>query len=359
MKIRLTIFQIAILFATLIIRCRPESGHELGTVPGNHWSAQDVVIKSTTNYLQMVDTYNYRHPDLAEYTNMRSFVVDDSGHFFILDRYSQVAKFNGQGEQIAAFQHNGQGPGEIQDAHLMKLRHQQIYIMDIGNNKLLVLDLSCQWLYDIVLNDLQILSFEVDEQGDILVPHLIPKTFINPENAALFFRYDKSGKLIGKIADNRDISEDLEDMPYQPLLLITPERNILLGFKVLGVFYLFDNQGSLLQKFSICDGAEYKQSMKRLEYERRLHKGGVWFHLVENIDVDSKGNIYATFGGKFKGKRTLAMIYQPSGQFSARFFGNHEIPFAPTCFQLENDSTAWIFSREKELFARCVFAKRM
>ncbi|MBN1466388.1 hypothetical protein JXA02_11535, partial [candidate division KSB1 bacterium] len=277
---------------------------------------------------------------------------------FILNDYGEILIISQAGTPSRFFASYGQGPAEMTSPSILQVRNRKLYVLDRGTNKIVLYDLDGEWIKDIVIRDVLALSFDVDEGGNIYIPRLVPH-FLGNEDIPLLHVYSPDGILLTALAQNAIVQKDLLNIPTTPLICLTKECNIVLGLNIQGIFYLLSSSGELTQRFDIRGGAEWRESR---QFQRVLDKqfghGNSWRNRVENLALDSRGEIYATFGGKFKRERTLAMIFNERGEFVGRLFGNDELPFAPTCFQLANDSTVWIYSHEKEYLGVCKIDKR-
>jgi len=325
--------------------------------PGNKFLYSDMVISSSKHFLKEETDFSvYIEETISVFSKIEALTVADSENLFLLSTFGEIIKINNKGKPLLKIESYGQGPGEMMMPLDIKVRNNKLYIMDIGNNKIVIYNLSGSWLNDVVIHDVNLKTFEVNSNENIIVPVL---SFLKNSKIPLFIIYNDKGEVVDKISKNNFIKEDIIQTPPRLLLFLTPNSYLLLVFEIQGVFYLFNFEGELVSKFDIHGGPEWKQSV---EFEKRLEKnskyGKSWPHRVENVSFDSNGNIYATWGGNFKGQKSIIMIYDSEGCFVGRLYGNEDFPYAPTCFELENDSTAWIYSREMYTFAKCKIAYR-
>jgi len=275
----------------------------------------------------------------------------NSKSVFLLSTFGEIIKIDQHGNPLLKIEVHGQGPGEMTLPMDIKIRNNKLYVLDNGNNKVLIFDLFGKWEKDVVFHDLLALTFEVDSLGLIIIPKIILQ---KDSSEPLFICFNEQGQVVREISKNSYIDEDVVSIPTRPILSMTPNSNLLLTLKVQGRFYLFNLKGELLQIFSIQSGPEWSQSIEREEDMAKHSKYGKgWPHRVVNVAFNSCGNIFATWGGKFKGRNSIVMIYDHEGNFIGRLFGNDKFPYPPTCFTLENDSIAWLFGSHAYLLARC------
>ncbi|MBN1561421.1 6-bladed beta-propeller [candidate division KSB1 bacterium] len=327
--------------------------------PANRYLAGDMILVERENLLAAQSSLSlFCDENWCDFTSVRDIAVSESQTIFILNDYGEILIMNEAGTPQRFFESYGQGPGEMISPTVIKVRDQTLYVLDSGSNKFVLFDLDGTWMKDIVIHDILVTAFAVDDEGLIYIPRLVPR-FLGNGEMALLHVYNEEGDLLKALAQNSVVQNDLLNIPTTPLICLAKDADIVLGLNIQGVFYLFTREGEFRQRFHIRRGAEWRESVR---FQRALDKqfghGNSWRNRVENMSVDSRGTIYATFGGEFKKQRTLALIYDDRGQFIGRLFGNAGLPFAPTCFQLATDSTAWIYSREQEFLGMCKMRRR-
>ncbi len=338
---------------TLFFSCDQNPQYEKKQ-PGNKAMAGDMILADSENLLDD-ETKLSRYIEETESVFSRLDKIEfdkNSKTVFLLSTQGEIIKIDQHGNPLLKIKTHGKGPGEMTLPMEIKVRNNKLYVLDNGSNKVLIFDLFGKWEKDVVFHDLLALTFEVDSSGLII----IPKIFFQKESSEpLFIFFNEQGQVVREISKNSYIDEDVVATPMRPILSMTPNSNLLLTFKIQGRFYLFNLNGELLQTFSIQGGPEWTQSE---EQEKELAKdpilgGHSWPHRVVDISFNSCGNIFASWGGKFRGRNSIIMIYDREGHFIGRLFGNDQFPYPPTCFTLENDSIAWLHSSEKYMFARC------
>lgn len=321
--------------------------------PGNKPLAGDRVLADCEFYLNEESALSgYLEETESDLSFLRKIAIEKASQtIFLLSNFGEIYKIDRDGKPLLKIESQGQGPGEMALPFDMKIRHNQLYVHDQGNNKILIFDLNGNWIKDVVIHDLLVQSFEVDPELRLIIPKI---DLAKNTELPLFVFYNEAGQVVQEISKNRDLEEDFSTIPIRPILTLLPNSNLLLTFKIQGRCYLFAPDGSLLQRFSIQGGPEWSQSVefeKEMEKNSKYGKSYPW--RVENVDFDSQGNIYASWGGKFKDKPSIVMIYDQTGNFLGRLFGNANFPYPPTCFALESDSVIWLHSQEKYTFGRC------
>jgi len=319
--------------------------------PGNDTLAGDLVIDESKFFLSGESKLSeYIEETESVFSSFRKIEIEKtSKNVFLLSNYGEIYKMDINGNPLFKIQAHGQGPGEMAFPIDIKVRNKKLYVQDEENNKILIFDLNGNWIKDVVIHDLVVQSFEVDRESHLIIPKVERK---KNSDTPLFVFYNDEGQVVHKISKNSDLEEDFSTIPIRPILSLSPNFNLLLTFKIQGRFYLFAPDGALLQIFSIQGGPEWSQSVERQKIIDKETNGRSWPWRVENVGFDSHGNIYATWGGSFKDKKSIVMIYNQHGNFIGRLFGNDWFPFPPTCFAIESDSIFWIHSFEKFLLAR-------
>lgn len=341
-----------IIIITIFMGC---GNKENNNKPDNLFHTGDKTIKIVNEYLQedsaLSSVLFNNNISLTDAIDIA--VVPKDSALFILNWQGDIVKINSRGEFLFSIQPQGQGPGELMRATEIKVRGEILYIADLDQNKIATYTLDGIPVYDILFTDLKLHTFEFYENGEIVLPNPVKEI----HGGKMFHVYDKKGNKVRSFGDNSILhrGRDLYETPPDFRLNKTPVGNLVFTIIVTGEFYLFDGKsGEFLKKFSIQNGPEWEESMAMQEIAAQSKFGAGFPLRVENVNVDSEGNVIITWGNEFRGEETIAMIFDSTGTFKGRVFADTQglIPFTPTIMKLENDSTAWFYSRERYVLAR-------
>jgi hypothetical protein len=298
--------------------------------------------------------------DLAEHADeqlnldlVRNITCDpEAESLYLLNRENEIYKLDRQGRLKAKIARSGRGPGEMELPLLLKYRNHKLYVLDYNNNKILVFDKSEHWLQDIALHFGSVFAFEVTSNDEIILPQITP---VKGSKDPLFLFIGHDSRVLRKTSSNEYIEADFVKSFPQPLLFLSPDNCIVLALKAEGCFYKFTMDGRFLFKSDICGGQEWEDSIREdIEFNKTYPS--VLLRL-NDMFFGKNGTIYAAWGGKFKDRNTMALMYDRNGTFIGRVFQTAFFPCDISAYTLANDSTFWIFNDNKYLLAECIVRK--
>ena len=285
--------------------------------------------------------------------DIRAIAVQRNDDYaIILDNNHAISKINSNGDLIFQYKLFGQGPAELRDPTDIKIRNNNIFVLDQGNNKIAVFSLNGKWEMDINIHDTALITFDVDEKKNIFSP----KISGGYSNDCLFVQFDSLGNKINEFGSYQDITEQLTQ-PIFPALFYTPNKTILLVVRADGYIYQFNQSGALLNKFDIRNGPEWEKWLEvDANFKKRFGKGGgAQLLKIDALDFDSNSNIYIQARHDCEKKETVAFIFDKSGCFSGRIFGSDLFRYKHSLIGIQNDSTIWIYSQPSSVLAQCRF----
>lgn len=321
--------------------------------PGNRFMKDDMEIVSSRAISFAVDDPEGYANEQLNLELIRDITYNpEAGHLYLLNRENEIYKLDRKGHLVGKIVHTGRGPGEMELPLQLKYRNNKLYVLDYNNNKIIVFDNNERWLQDITLHFGSLFSFEVTAKNEIILPRIIPVEGAT-ESQFLFIGHD--GRIIRTTPGNKHIKADFVKSFPHPLLFLTPDDCIVLALKVEGTFYKFTMDGEFLFRSDICGGQEWEDSIER-EIEFVITYPSVQLRLADMFFAKN-GNMYAAWGGKFKDRNTMAMMYDKNGIFIGRVFQSALYPYVPSAYTLVNDTTFWIFNSDKYVLAECIIGK--
>jgi hypothetical protein len=326
--------------------------HKNTNRPADNFTSEDMEITSCRNILQEnLEDLEHINKKMVSFQALHEIaVVPDSSLLYLLSDEHEILKIDGKGNLQFKIKKYGQGPGEMILPISLKYRNQKLYVLDHANQKISLFSSTGEWLRDIVIHDNVAETFDVDINGNILLPRVIS---VEGSENPLFFLYSQDGKFIRSFSSNKYLSDDFIAKPPRPILYISPDNYIVLGFRIHGSFYKFSPEGDLLSKSDICNGEEWKTSVKdEIAFNKRMNTTSYQLRL-NDIFFMSNGNILVSWGGNFKNRKSMAIIYNAKGNFIGRLFKSTHFPYPCTVYNQMNDSTFCIFSEEKYLLVEC------
>jgi len=332
----------------LILSCHQDRpNHSMR--PNDRFMKDDMEIVSCRDILLLNDTIKSIDP--LSFQSLREIAIQaNSKYLFLLSKNGEVFKVDKFGKLIYKISNYGQGPGEMSLPIMLKHRNGKLYVLDRGNRKIVIFSDSGKWIEDITLGGNSAESFEVNSDDEIIVPQIIP---IEGSQEPLFQVLDHKGSIIRKYSNNRYINEDFVAAYPRPALFITPDDCIFLVLRIHGTFYKFSKTGELIFKSDICGGQEWDESIDaEIAFQKSLNVSSHQLRL-NDLFFGENGNIYASWGGKFKSKQTLAIIYNSRGMFIGRVFQNNLFANIPTLYTLSGDSSFWIYNDDENRLAEC------
>lgn len=342
-----------LLFFLTTLSCKNDFNN-IQRKPGTTFMKSDMNIILAKNFLEN-DSEISKYLDLSggDITSLEKIVIDrDSCNLYLLNNYGEILKVDCQGNPRITISKHGQGPGEMLQPIDVRVYQNRIYILDAGLNKICIYNTCGDFISEILFYEQLVKTFTLNNTGKIIFPTILqtPK----PEDP-LFSIYDENGILIKKISKQKYIDDDLLSAPVHPLIFSTPDSCLILALRIQGNFYKFDMLGNLVFKASIKSGPEYEQHTKENKiWDNEIGSGKMWHWILNDMTFTTDGKIFVFYGGTFKKKRSMAMIFNSEGYFIGRLFQSSVYPYPPMCFTLESDSIAWIYSQSEYKLSRCL-----
>ncbi|NGP90079.1 6-bladed beta-propeller [Fodinibius halophilus] len=323
--------------------------------PVNTFHQGDRVIKGSVNFLADTTQFtSFLIENSLSTRDLDDIAVDDKSALLLFSS-GHLVRLNNNGSPKMLIDAQGRGPGEFLFPNVIKVRNGKIFILDFEQSKIAKFDLLGNHLSDIRLRLGLANDFEILPDSSIVILNDVPQRY----EGNLFIVFNQNGKKIDAFGNNKILQPILNKTDHIPFFSMNlfQSKNIILTSGLTGKSFLFSlRKKEKLSEFSIQQGPEWE---KMQEDEKIMQKtsnlGKSFTEKVRDINYLQNGTIIKSWGGPFKGKKTVGMMFNKRGHFAGRIFGNTWLQHPPNSLAVENDSTIWVYSQGDELLSRVTF----
>jgi len=248
---------------------------------------------------------------------IKSANVDEQGNIYILDpNLSVVRKFDKNGQFLWELNKKGQGPGEFMRIIDLAIgREGKVYIADQNNRKIMIFSSKGHFVDEFKFIEGELTSIAIDSKDCIYVnfpwrlkDFLIHKFSPRGEKITAFCEAGFSEEKDRFLREARNGIEFCVD--HQDNVYVSYNRD----YKILK----YSSTGKLLKTWT-RDLPQTPQPIRKYNPQPGWIeiKGDI---IIQDIAVDSTGNVYALWGWMASEKGLLIDVFSPEGQYLGNFY---------------------------------------
>jgi len=271
--------------------------------------------------------------------------VDEQGNIYILDpNLSVVRKFDKNGQFLWELSQKGQGPGEfMRVVDLAVGQEGKVFIADQDNRKIMIFSSAGQFVDEFKVIDGEPTKIAVDSRDFIYV------NFLWRLKDFLIHKYSPRGEKITAFMEARFNEEKdpfLRGVKNDICFCISPQDNIYVSFNYDYEIVRYSSMGELIKTWT-RDLPQKPSPLKKYNPQPGWleAKGDI---IIQDIAIDSQGNINTLWGWLASEKGLLIDIFSPEGQYLGNFYSGVKPLDILQYFHIDKKDNLYIIEPLKE-----------